>query len=83
MPSLQVRDVPDGLYYRLQENARKQHRSLSQQAIIELERSLDIKHDARERRGTIIKTIVSSPLVQDTDHLPDPVSLVREDRENR
>ena len=83
MPSLQVRNLPEGLYYRLQANARKEHRSLSQQAIMELKKALNIKQDARERRRNIVETVLSGPPMRGTDRLSDPVTMVREDREQR
>ncbi len=83
MPSLQVRNLPEGLYYRLQENARKEFRSLSNQAIMELKRALDFEQDTRERRRNIVETVLSSPPLGGTDQLPDPATMVREDREQR
>ena len=38
MPSLQIRDVPEELYEALSLRARAEHRSLAQQAIVELGR---------------------------------------------
>jgi plasmid stability protein len=38
MPSLQIRDLPDDLYQALSFRARQQHRSLAQQAVVELRR---------------------------------------------
>jgi plasmid stability protein len=37
MPSLQIRDLPEPLHQQLQQRARQQNRSLSQQALTELE----------------------------------------------
>ncbi|HQU71848.1 MAG TPA: argininosuccinate lyase, partial [Calditrichia bacterium] len=38
MPSLQVRDLPDHLYQKLKDMAAAEHRSISQQAIVMLEK---------------------------------------------
>ena len=83
MPSLQVRNLPEGLYYRLQENAQKELRSLSQQAIMELKKALNIKQDACERRRNIVETVLSRPPLGGTDQLPDPATMVREDMDQR
>ena len=41
MPALQIRDLPEATYRKLVERARREHRSLSQQATVLLERALD------------------------------------------
>ena len=38
MPSLQIRDLPDDVYQALALRAEREHRSLAQQAIVELRR---------------------------------------------
>ena len=48
MPSLQIRDLPDAIYRVLSLKARRERRSLAQQAVIELERMSEI--EARNRR---------------------------------
>jgi plasmid stability protein len=40
MPSLQVRELPENIYRLLQENAAKEHRSLAQEAVVTLAKSL-------------------------------------------
>jgi len=40
MPTIQIRDLPEHLHYKLKEEAGKQHRSLSQQAIVVLSKGL-------------------------------------------
>jgi len=81
MPSLQVRNLPEQIYRMLQNNARKEHRSLSQQAIVSILKGLQVDEDAKERRRKLVERILSMRLDLDTDRLDDPVRLVREDRE--
>lgn len=80
MPSLQIRDLPDDVYEALAFRAETEHRSLAQQAIVELRRIPELT--ARERRlailGELKKRIASEPSCQ---LAPTPEELIREDRE--
>jgi plasmid stability protein len=67
MPSLQIRDLPEDIYRELVRRAEKERRSLSQEAVIILARCLGKEETPRARR-------------RDTN-LPDPATLVREDRD--
>jgi plasmid stability protein len=80
MPSLQIRDLPEDVYEALAFRAEAEHRSLAQQAIVELRKIPELA--ARERRLEILKELkgrietgIPRPLV------PAPEDLVREDRE--
>lgn len=79
MPSLQVREVPASVYGALVEEARKEHRSLAQQALVTLERGLGADDDRKQRRRRVLDSIAQNK-VHGADELPDPVSIVREDR---
>jgi len=81
MPSLQVRDLPKQIYRKLQINAQKDHRSLSQQAIVTLKKGLDIDENPKERRRILVDQILSRRVLIDSDKLDDPVNLIREDRD--
>lgn len=81
MPSLQVRDVPIVLYNKLKDEANLKHRSLAQQAVITLAKGLNVQLDAKERRRTLLAEIEAMELPPGTENLPDPVDLIREDRE--
>ena len=81
MPSLQVRDLPEQIYRKLQINAQKDHRSLSQQAIVALKKGLDIDENPKERRRILVEQILSRRVLIDSDKLDDPVNLIREDRD--
>jgi len=54
MPSLQIRDLPEDVYEALSFRAESEHRSLAQQAIVELRRIPELT--ARERRLEILKS---------------------------
>ena len=43
MPSIQIRGVPEQIYNKIKNNAQKDHRSLSQQAVVTLFLNLKIR----------------------------------------
>ncbi len=76
MPSLQIRDIPEDLYDALAERARRQRRSMAQQAIADLRTIEEL--DARRRREAAVERLRrGKPLSR---KLTDPVRLIREDR---
>ena len=81
MPSIQVRDLPEQIYRKLQINAKKDHRSLSQQAIVTLKKGLGIDENPKERRRMLVDQILSRRVLIDNDKLDDPTNLIREDRD--
>jgi len=81
MPSIQVRDLPEQIYRKLQNNAKKDHRSLSQQAIVTLKKGLGIGDNPKERRRVLISQILSREFDFNMDKLEDPVNIIRKDRE--
>lgn len=81
MPSLQIRELPEPIYRKLRLNAQKDHRSLSQQAIITLQKGLEIKDDLRERRRQLITKALERKLPFSVNQLDSPVKLIREDRQ--
>ena len=79
MPSLQVREVPTAVYGALTEASKQEHRSLTQQTLVTLERGLGFAEEPMKRRQRVIQEIAeTSPA--GVDGMPDPVELVREDR---
>jgi plasmid stability protein len=80
MPSLQVRDLPDHLYRKLVEAAKREHRSLAQQAAATIARGLGLELDPASRRQELLRALRDRPRVEVPADLPDPVALVREDR---
>ena len=80
MPSLQIRDLPEDVYEALAFRAEAEHRSLAQQAIIELRRIPELT--ARERRLEILKELKKKIATERPFQLlPAAEDLVREDRE--
>ncbi len=80
MPSLQIRDLPDDVYEALAYRAQAQHRSLAQQAIVELRRIPELT--ARERRLEILKELKKRTETESPRTLSRaPEDLIREDRE--
>lgn len=80
MPSLQIRDLPDDVYEALAYRAEAEHRSLAQQAIVELRRIPELT--ARERRLEILKELRKRIETESPPTLSRaPEDLIREDRE--
>ena len=81
MFSLQVRELPEQIYKKLQSEAKKEHRSLTQQAIVTLARGLNIIENPQKRRLELLQTILDNPIITNDTDYSDPIKLVREDRE--
>ena len=81
MPSIQVRDLPEQIYNKIKNNAQKDHRSLSQQAIVTLKKGLGIDENHKERRRILVDQIMSKRITFDITKLGDPTHLIREDRD--
>ncbi len=81
MPTLQVRDLPPEIYHRLAEAARREHRSLAQQAVVLLARALGVDPAPRERRRALVEAIAATaPRVRFPSGAT-PEELIRQDRE--
>ncbi len=81
MPTLQVRELPEQIYQKLKEEARKQHRSLAQQAIMAMAKGLDVSLKPAERRKEVIASLRKKTAEINHYKLSDPVTMLREDRE--
>jgi antitoxin FitA len=79
MPTLQVRDLPNDLYEQLNYLSEKEHRSLTQEAIVLIKEGIEQEIGNKERRRKVLEEI--KELKIDGSNLPDPVALIREDRE--
>ena len=80
MASLQIRDLPPDIYEALSARAEAAHRSLAQQAVVELRRIPEL--EARNRRMQVLGQIREELEREGTRPLPaDPADLIREDRE--
>ena len=81
MPTLQVRNLPHHLYQKIVERARAERRSIAQETICLLNKALEMEEQGKEHRQKIIDKILSEPPLQNGVEIPDPVLLIREDRE--
>ena len=79
MPTLQVRDLPEDVYIQLNYLADKEHRSLAQETIVLLKEGMITKLGNKERRKKLLDKI--NLLNIDGSKFPDPVALIREDRD--
>lgn len=81
MSSLQVRDLPEDVHAALVRAAAAEHRSLSQQTVVELRKTLigEGEPSRTRRRALLTRLAESSPL--DWDVAADPADLLREDRD--
>jgi plasmid stability protein len=68
MRSLQIRDMPEDVYEALSHRAQAEHRSLAQQAIVELRRMPDLL--ARERRQKAVERLRERIAKEGTRPLP-------------
>lgn len=80
MPTLQIRNLPEDLHRELAERARREGRSLTQEAIVLLRRGLQEHEDPRERRRRLFAEWSARPIKIKGEMTP-PEVLIREDRE--
>lgn len=79
MATLQIRDCPDPLHHLLQLRARQNHRSLSQQALSDLQQLCG--GDPHERRRQALAELQSLANQQPSQRFePSPEELIRQDR---
>ena len=80
MPLLQVRECPEDIYRKITLVAKNENRTISQQVVVLLEKSLGQKESNIERRKHLLAKIESrniSKAIKDID----AVALIREDRD--
>ena len=80
MPLLQVRDIPEDLYDELSKVAKQDNRSIAQETIVLLRSALKLDTERIKRRKSLIDE-ARALNIDSADTLPDPVDLIREDRE--
>ena len=81
MASLQVRELPEPLYQKLVEAARREHRSIAQQAIILLAEGLNVSLSYKDKRRDVIRVIREDAESLAKYNLSDPVEMIRADRD--
>ena len=81
MASLQIRKLPENIYFMLQQRAEAEHPSIAQEAIVLLAKGLDTSTSPKERRTKLLPRIEEEAEFNSgiTAKL-DPVELIREDR---
>ena len=79
MRSLQIRNLPEDVYDVLSFRARRNHRSLAQQAVFELRAVMELR--SREQRGEVIDALkkMIEKGMREVGTVPE--DLIREDRE--
>ncbi len=80
MPSLQVRELPEDVYVRLQARAQAEHRSIAQETVVLLRRALGIPASRMAERRAIIARALERE-VPETGAAPPSEELIREDRD--
>ena len=80
MPLLQVRDIPQDLYEKLSQVAESENRSIAQETIVLLKKALNYKEERIARRRKVLEEIKRNR-ISNVDKFPDPVDLIREDRD--
>ena len=82
MPALQIRQLDEQTHDLLLEEARRQRRSLAQQAAVTLRQALAPGAQSnRSRRRALLREIAWEPTLPWPPTLADPAVLLREDRE--
>ena len=79
MPTLQVRDLPEDVYIKLNLVATEENRSIAQQTIMLLKESLGLHSNNKLRRKALLDKL-SKKKYPDTDNI-NVVELIREDRD--
>ena len=78
MPLLQVRDFPDDLYAEISFAARREHRTIAQQAIVLIKQGLGKTETNKERRKRILERVMAREIPESVKKI-DVVAGIRED----
>lgn len=80
MPLLQVRDCPEDIYKKVAIAAKRKNRTIAQQIVVLLEKSLGQEEPNVERRRQLLEKIKTRK-IDDKIKKIDAVTLIREDRD--
>ncbi len=80
MPLLQVRECPEDIYKKIMRVAKSENRTIAQQVVVLLAKSLGQEESNIERRKKIIEKIKSRKISEEIKSV-DSVELIREDRD--
>jgi len=78
MPTLQVRDLPEDIYIKLNMIANEENRSIAQQTIVLLKESLSLHINNKLRRKALLEKLEEKKYPENGEI--DQVELIREDR---
>lgn len=81
MPTPQIRNLPKDLYKRLQESAKASRRSLTQEAIVLLDRAMN-ESAVKDRRSKVLGEIAKNRKLS-KEEADLAMQWIREDRDNR
>ena len=84
MKSLQIKDLPENIYYKLTELAKVERRSLAQQAIAILAKGLELNENQKMKRVNFLEALKNNKnisLINVNSQIPNAVDLIREDRD--
>jgi hypothetical protein len=80
MPLLQVRECPEDIYRKITLVAKTENRTIAQQVVVLLERSLGQNESNIERRKRLLAKIESRQIPNEVKAI-DAVAMIREDRD--
>jgi hypothetical protein len=79
MPLLQVRDFPEDIYRKIGVVAEKENRTIAQQTIVLIKKSLGFEESNQSRRRRLIEKC-NARIIPDAVKAIDVAKLIREDR---
>jgi plasmid stability protein len=80
MPLLQVRNFPEDIYEQIKIEAESEHRTIAQQTIVLIKKSLSLEESNIERRRKLIEKC-NARIIPEAAKAIDDAALIREDRE--
>ena len=79
MPLLQVRECPEDIYRKISYVAKNENRTIAQQVVVLLEKSLEQQESNIGRRKRLIDRLEKRQIASEIKKI-DPVSFIRDDR---
>ena len=79
MPLLQVREGPEDIYRKISYVAKNENRTIAQQVVVLLEKSLEQQESNIGRRKRLIDRLEKRQIASEIKKI-DPVSFIRDDR---
>jgi len=80
MPTLQIRNLPDHLYKKIVDRAKAKRSSITREAINLLQTALETDVNRCEQRNLLVDRLLENPVPRG-ESFPDPVQLIREERD--